>query len=37
MENETRKRKEKEEAIGEWAIICARATVHCVGSDVDLS
>ena len=37
MENETRKRKEKEEAIEESAIICTRATVPYVGSHVDLS
>ena len=37
MENETRKRKEKEEAIEERAIICKRATVHYVGSHVDTS
>jgi len=37
MENESRKGKEKEEAIEERAIICTRATVHYVGSHVDLS
>jgi len=37
MENETRKRKEKEEAIDERAIIRTRATVHYVGSHVDSS
>ena len=37
MENETRKGKEKEDAIEERAIICTRATVHCVGSHADLS
>jgi hypothetical protein len=37
MENETQKRKEKEEATEEMAIICTRATVHYVGSHVDLS